>query len=194
MRTASDGPELERDSSLQAANDSGAGDPERHETPAERLDRNEIELLNELRVAGTGIQVLFAFLLIVPFNTGWRQLSAFDRDVYFATLMCIAAATVLLIAPSVQHRILFRQGEKSYLVWLGTWVTIIAAVFLGIGLTGILVLVSNVVLGGIAAPLVGAVAAVVVGSLWFLIPVRRGRRDRGLHAAEPAPPLRRPDR
>jgi Family of unknown function (DUF6328) len=68
------------------ASDSAEREAERHETPTERLDRNTIELLNELRVAGTGIQVLFAFLLIVPFNTGFRRVSSFDRYVYFVTL------------------------------------------------------------------------------------------------------------
>ncbi len=183
MRTAGEGPELERTPQAPSGEQL-----ERDETAAERLDRNEIELLNELRVAGTGIQVLFAFLLIVPFNTGWRQVSRFDRDVYFITLICIATATVLLIAPSVQHRILFRQGEKSYLVRFGTQITIIAAAFLGIGLTGILVLVANVVLGGIAPILVGAAAAVLVASMWFLVPFGRLRSDSGRHAAPPSPP------
>lgn len=186
MRTVSDGSELEGDRSRQAAEPEDS-DPDRDETQAERLDRNEIELLNELRVAGTGIQVLFAFLLIVPFNVGWKQFSTFDRDVYFVTLMCIAAATVLLIAPSVQHRILFRHGEKSYLVWLGTRVTIIASAFLGFGLTGILVLISNFVLGTLAAVLVGTFAAVGLAAVWFVVPLRRLRHDRALVAARRAP-------
>lgn len=190
MRTAGDGQELERDRAAHAAGDSADEEPVRDETSAERLDRNEIELLNELRVAGTGIQVLFAFLLIVPFNTGWRQVSTFDRDVYFVTLLCIAAATVLLIAPSVQHRVLFRRGEKPYLVWLGTRLTIVAAGFLGAGLTGILVLVSNVVLGGIAPLLVGAAAAIGVGGLWFLVPLRRLSHGRPMGAAEAPSPRR----
>ena len=98
---------------------------ERDETAAERLDRNTIELLNELRVAGTGIQVMFGFLLIVPFNTGWRHVSSFGHTVYFVTLLCVAVSGVLLIAPSVHHRILFRHGEKRYLITIANRVAIL---------------------------------------------------------------------
>jgi hypothetical protein len=76
---------------------------DRDETPDEQLDRNTIELLNELRVAGTGIQVMFAFLLVVPFNTGWSKTSSFERAVYFVTLVLVALATFLLMAPPVHH-------------------------------------------------------------------------------------------
>jgi hypothetical protein len=145
----------------------------RDETQMERLDRNSIELMGQLRVAGTGIQVLLAFLLIVPFNAGWSQVSALDRDVYFVTLLCIAAAAVLLIAPTVHHRILFQRGEKDYLVWLSNRLAIIAMVFLTIGLTGILLLISDVLFGGVAAGLVGAAALFSVAGLWFGLPLRR---------------------
>ena len=80
----------------------------RAESPNERLDRNQIELLNELRVAGTAIQVLLAFLLVVPFDSRFERLSSFERYDYFATLLCIAVAAVLLIALSIHHRLLFR--------------------------------------------------------------------------------------
>jgi hypothetical protein len=143
------------------------------EAESERLGRNVTDLLNELRVAGTGIQVMFAFLLVVPFNTGWKQASTFDRWVYFTALLCIATASVLLIAPSVHHRLLFRQGERAYLVRVGTKLAIVASVFLGVGLTGILVLISNVVFGTIAAVAVGIAAAIVVTCLWFALPLRR---------------------
>ncbi len=127
----------------------------RDETAEERLDRNTMELLNELRVAGTGIQVMFAFLLVVPFNTGWRHVSTFGRATYFVTLLCVAIAAVLLIAPSIQHRILFRHGEKRYLVQTANQLAIAAMVFLTAGFTGILVLVTDVVVGGAAPWIVG---------------------------------------
>ena len=149
---------------------------ERHETPLERLDRNTIELLNELRVASTGIQVLFAFLLVVPFNSGFNRLSSFDRYDYFVTLLCIAVAAALLIAPSVHHRLLFRRGEKSYIVAVGNRMAIIAAVFLLAGLTGILILISDVIFGGVTAAIVGLAGAVLVGTLWFALPLRHRRR------------------
>jgi len=146
------------------------------EPDSERLGRNVTDLLNELRVAGTGIQVMFAFLLVLPFNAGWKKASTFDRWDYFVTLLCIAIAAVLLIAPSVYHRILFRQREREYLVRVGTRLAIAASVFLAIGLTGILVLISNYVFGTVAAVTVGIVAAIVVASVWFAVPLIR-RRD-----------------
>jgi hypothetical protein len=145
----------------------------RVEPKSERLGRNVTDLLNELRVAGTGIQVMFAFLLVVPFNAGWKKASAFDQWVYFITLLCIAIAAVLLIAPSVHHRLLFRQRERAYLVHVGTRLAIVAAMFLGVGLTGILVLISNFVFGTLAAVSAGIAAAIVVTSVWFVLPLGR---------------------
>src|ERR1700722_2684183 len=95
---------------------SGEAEEQRRESPATRLDRNTIELLNELRIAGTGIQVMFAFLLIVPFNNGWRPGDGFERTVYFVTLLLVASSAFLLMAPAVHHRLLFRHGEKGFLV------------------------------------------------------------------------------
>ena len=146
---------------------------ERDETAAERLDRNTIELLNELRVAGTGIQIVFGFLLIVPFNTGWRHVSSFGQAVYFVTLLCVASAGVLLIAPSVQHRILFRHGQKRYLIKLANRLAILAAVFLACGFTGILILLSDVVTNGVGTVLVGAATAVGITAIWFGLPLLR---------------------
>jgi hypothetical protein len=155
---------------------------DRNESELERLDRNTVELLNELRVASTGIQVLFAFLLVVPFNVGFSKLSSFDRYEYFVTLLCIAIAAALLIAPSIHHRLLFRHGQKEYLVSAGTRLAIIAGIFLAVGLTGILVLISDVIFGGVTAAIVGLATAVVVGVVWFALPLRQRRasaRPRG---------------
>lgn len=135
-------------------------------------------MLNELRVAGTGIQVLFAFLLIVPFNTGFKKLSSFDRYDYFVTLLCVAAAGALLIAPSIHHRLLFRHGEKAYLVDVANRLAIIGGAFLLAGLTGILILISDVMWGGVTAAVVGVVSVVGVGVLWFVLPLSRRRRER----------------
>ncbi len=154
-----------------------------NEPDSERLGRNVTDLLNELRVAGTGIQVMFAFLLVVPFNTGWKKASSFDQWVYFITLLCIAIAAVLLIAPSVHHRLLFRQRERAYLVRVGTRLAIAAAAFLAVGLTGILVLISNFVFGTVAAVCVGIAAAILVTSVWFVLPLGR-RYERSDHAHE----------
>lgn len=150
--------------------------PVRDELPTERLDRNSSELMAQLRVAGTGVQVLLAFLLVVPFNARWSQVTAFDRYVYFVTLLCMAAAAVLLIAPSIHHRVLFRHGEKSYLVTIGNRLAIIAMALVMVGLTGILLLISNVLFGGVTAAIVAAIALVSVATLWFGLPLRHGGR------------------
>jgi hypothetical protein len=150
-------------------------DDGRIESPRERLDRNTVELLNELRVAATGIQVVFGFLLVVPFNNGWKRVSSFDRYDYFVTLLCVAGSTVLLIAPSIYHRILFRRRQKAYIVAIGTRLAIGAMACLTVGLVGILVLVSNVVFGTVTAAIVGTLAAIGIGSLWFVVPIWRRR-------------------
>jgi len=154
-----------------------AASSRRDETPLERIDRNTSELLTEVRVAAVGVQVMFAFLLIVPFNAGWKQVSSFDRDVYFVTLLLIAAATALLLAPSIHHRILFRHHQKQYLVDLGSKLLIAAMVLLTLGLSGILVLISNVLFGGVVAALCGAVSGLGIGWLWFVVPLRQRRRS-----------------
>jgi hypothetical protein len=158
---------------------------DRDESAAERLDRNTVELLNELRVAAVGIQVLFAFLLIVPFNTGFKKVSSFDRYEYFVTLICIAIAASMLIAPSIHHRLLFRRRQKQYLVDLGTKLTIIGVAFLTAGLTGIMVLISHVLFGATTAIVVGICAALFVTGLWFGIPLRRRRQLDKFHHTSP---------
>ena len=153
-------------------------DPGRDESAEQRLDRNTIELLNELRVISTGIQVMFAFLLIVPFNTGFKHVSQFERTDYFVTLLLIAVAAVLLMAPSVHHRLLFRHHEKPWLIRLANRIAIAAVGFIALGLTGILVLLSDVVVGGPAPLIVGAIALLSVTGLWFAVPLARRSEER----------------
>jgi hypothetical protein len=156
-----------------AADQTSAG---REETHLERLDRNTGELMQELRVVATGIQVMFGFLLIVPFNTGFRRVSSFEETLYFIALLCVAISSVLLLAPTIHHRILFRRGEKAYLVSLGNRLSIVAMVFLGVGFTAILIVVADFVVGGVTPILVGVASAVAIGFLWFGLPL--ARRDR----------------
>ena len=153
-------------------------DDGREETEAEQLDRNTIELLNELRVVATGIQVIFAFLLVVPFNTGFQHISRFERDVYFVTLVCVATSAVLLMSPTAHHRILFRHHEKPYLIRVGNRLAIAAMILLAISLTGILTLISDVVLGGATPIVFGTLTAVVVCSVWFGLPLLRRYQER----------------
>ncbi len=155
-----------------------SADDGRQETQLERQDRNIIELVQEMRVAAVGIQVLLAFLLVVPFQTGWSKVTSFDRDEYFVTLVSIAIAAALLIAPSIHHRILFREHEKEYIVEIGNRLVIVSAGFLTVGFTGIFVLLSHVLFGGVAAAIAGAVTAVATTAVWFGLPLNQRRRSR----------------
>jgi O-antigen/teichoic acid export membrane protein len=154
-----------------------SADDGRKETQLERLDRNTTELVQEMRVAAVGIQVLLAFLLVVPFQTGWKGVTSFDRDEYFVTLVSIATAAVLLIAPSIHHRILFREHEKAYLVGMGNTLVIVAAGFLTVGFTGIFVLLAHVLFGGVAATVAGAITALATTAVWFGLPLSRRRKS-----------------
>jgi Family of unknown function (DUF6328) len=152
---------------------SEAAEEDRDETQPERLDRNTVELLNELRIAGTGIQVMFAFLLILPFNTGWKRVDGFERTVYFITLLVVALAAFLLMAPPIHHRLLFRHGEKPFLIRTGNYMAIGGMVCLGLGFIGILILISDFVIGGVAPAVVGVLAATLIAGLWFVLPLVR---------------------
>jgi hypothetical protein len=110
------------------------------ESEHERLDRNMGELLGELRVALPGVQVLFGFLLTVPFANGFQKVTDFQRDVYFVTLLCAGAASALLIATSAYHRIVFRRGQKRHLVLLANRFTIAGLAFLALAMTGAVLL------------------------------------------------------
>ncbi len=156
---------------------SEAAERQRQESPPERLDRNTVELLNELRVAATGIQVMFAFLLVVPFNTGWRRVDATERTIYFITLLFVALAAILLIAPAIHHRILFREGEKPFLLQTANPLAIAGMACMGLGFVGILVLVSAVVLGEPAPIIVGVCAGGLIAGIWSVLPLRRRERD-----------------
>src|SRR2546421_11451124 len=132
---------------------------ERDETPFERADRNLAELLNELRVALPGVQVLFAFLLIVPFSQGYSRMSAFDRKLYFGVLICTALASMLLIAPSIHHRLEFRKRDKEWLVVTANRLTIAGLTALAGAMAGAVALVAPPLFGtggaGITAPPTG---------------------------------------
>ena len=161
---------------LPADQEIAAADDERNETPLQRLDRNTVELVSEMRVAAIGIQVLFAFLLILPFNARFTRLNGFERGVYMVTLICIAIATVLLIAPSIHHRLLFRRGQKKFLVDTGNRLMILASLFMSVGLTGAVLLISEFVVGGAAAAVIAVCGAVMIVALWFAVPLNQRRQ------------------
>jgi Family of unknown function (DUF6328) len=145
----------------------------RHETEEERVDRNLGELLGELRVALPGVQVLFAFLLIVPFNQRWVDVTPFQEKVYFVTLLCAAAASAFLIAPSVQHRVTFRRQDKEYIVVVANRLAITGLAFLAVAMTGVILLVTDVLFGSTATALASAAVAAMFVVLWGVLPVRR---------------------
>jgi Family of unknown function (DUF6328) len=155
---------------------------EREETPKERLDRNFTELLGELRVALPGVQVLFAFLLVVPFNQGYSRMTTFDKDAYFATLLCTTLASILLIAPTVRHRVAFRHDDKAHLVMASNRLSIAGLAALALAMTGAILLVTNVVFGTLAATLATLVVAGAFATIWYWFPVRRVESTGGLHA------------
>src|SRR3954452_2482723 len=119
----------------------------RTETALERCDRNLVELLQEVRVVQTGVQVLFAFLLTVPLAAGFPALTAFQRGEYFATLLVTGAAAVLLIAPTAYHRILFRLGDKEHLIVVANRFTMAGLFCVAVSIVGALMLVTDLLFG-----------------------------------------------
>jgi hypothetical protein len=142
-------------------------DPHTREDEGERLDRELQELLGELRIALPGVQVLFAFLLIVPFQQSFKSLTPFQEDLYFATLLLAAMSTALLISPTAFHRAVFRMHEKERVIDYGTRLTIAGLVFLALAMTCAITLISDVVFDGTHAAIVAAVMVIVYGWLWF---------------------------
>jgi hypothetical protein len=151
--------------------------PPEDETPQERLNRNYEELLAGLRVALPGVQVLFAFLLILPFQSRFVGLTAFQEKVYFASLLCTAFASVLLIAPPARHRIRFRQEDKAYVVFTANRLAIGGFGLLGLGIVGTILLVSELLFGAATAAVATAAVGLLLTWLWFASPLMRGRRE-----------------
>src|SRR6195952_5555407 len=114
------------------------------EDDAERLDRELIELLNELRVVMPGVQVLFGFLLTVPFQQRFTTIDDFQRIVYFVTVLLTAASAAFLMGPSAFHRLTFREGQKPYLVELGSRQAIAGMVLLALAMNGVLLLLTDI--------------------------------------------------
>jgi hypothetical protein len=156
--------------------EAGSGEPERDETPAERLDRNLKEALQELRVALPGVQVLFAFLLTVPFSQGLTRMTAFEKDLYVVVLLSTALATFLLIAPTAYHRFLFRQGRKAEIVAFANRAILIGLGFLAFAMVGAILLVTHLLFGAAAAVPITVVFGVIIGGLWYAFPLLRARR------------------
>ena len=143
----------------------------------EDLNRELIELLNELRVALPGVQVLFAFLLAVPFANGWRRVTEFQRDVFFVAFLCTAAATALLIAPSAYHRLRWREHDKERMLVTANRLTIAGMGMLALAISASVFLITDILFDLWEAVLVTTLVAAGFAWLWYGLPLWRAARD-----------------
>ena len=150
----------------------GPPDP-REESAAQRADRNLGELLQELRVAGLGVQVLFGFLLSLPFTTRFARLSPGQRDLYLASLVLAAVATALLVGPVAYHRLVFRQGMKEPLVKYANLMAVLGLAAVGAAVLTAVLVVTSYVAGALPAGLITALVACMLVGLWFALPLAR---------------------
>jgi MFS family permease len=159
------------------AKEPGAKEPAekdpRQESQAERDDRNLAELLQELRVAGLGVQVLFGFLLSLPFTTVFKQLSGGERDLYLACLILAAVAAALLLGPVAYHRLVFRQGQKEKLVLAANTLAILGLITVGLAVSASVLLVAGFVAGYGTGSVIAGLVLVMFGLLWFAYPLTR---------------------
>jgi Family of unknown function (DUF6328) len=147
------------------------------ESPKERLDRELIELLNGLRVVLPGVQVLLAFLLTVPFSSGFEDATSIDQIVYFATVLLTVGATGALTMPAAYHRIRFRQGDKEQMLRLSNTFAIVGLALLTLAMATVVFLITNVLYGAAAAIPVSLIVLLVLGFSWFAVPVFRRVED-----------------
>ncbi len=153
------------------------------ESEAERLDRNYGELLQELRVAQTGVQILFAFLLGIAFQTRFTEISSYQRGIYLETLVSAALAAIMLIAPTAVHRMLFRRHQKRELVDVTSRLAATGLVFLALAILSAVLFVVSVVINLTLAIAFTAVLGLVLLGTWYALPseIRRRRPSRDLH-------------
>lgn len=145
----------------------------REESEDERLDRNLGELLQELRVALPGVQVLFAFLLAVPFQRNFTEITPFQEKLYFGTLLCTAISAALLISPTAYHRLTFHLQQKRELVMLSNRLAIVGLGFLALAMTGAVMLITDVLFDGLATAAFGIATLAMFVLLWGVLPLRR---------------------
>ena len=146
------------------------------ETHEERVNRELIELLNELRVALPGVQVLFAFLLAVPFSQRFAQTTELQRDTFMVALLSTLAGSVFLIAPTAYHRIRFRDRDKEALLRISNAFAIVGVAFLAIGMTAVVFLVTDLIFKGAITTIVTTVTAALFATVWFVLPLARKAR------------------
>jgi len=159
----------------------------RDETESERLDRNLGELLQELRVALPGVQVLFAFLLAVPFQQEFTKVSEFEKEMYFATLLLTTLSATLLIAPTAYHRLTFRYQQKHRLVFVSNRLTIAGLAALALAMTCAVLLITHFLFGTVVTVVATAAVLITFAIFWVALPLRRRLkyRDEGLPLLDP---------
>ena len=145
---------------------------DRDETPDERFDRNWSELLQELRVAQTGVQILFAFLLTLPFSARFDKITTDQRATYIVTLVLTTLSSLCLIAPVSHHRILFRRGRKKELVDASSSLAGLGLWFLWLSILGAVFLIFEVVVATSWAIAVAVALAVAFITIWYILPMR----------------------
>jgi hypothetical protein len=144
----------------------------------ERLDRELIELLNELRVALPGVQMLFGFLLAVPFSQRFDSITTTQRSVYYATFLATAAATIFFIAPTAYHRLRFRQRDKEQMIQTSSRLTIVGTACLAAALSGAVFLVTDLLFHTVATAVAAAATAGLLLWFWYGLPLWRRARER----------------
>jgi hypothetical protein len=160
------------------------GDYDRQESEAKQLDRNWAELVQELRVIGTGVQILFAFLLSIAFQARFARTTGFQRDVFLATLMLSGAAALTFIAPVAVHRFLFRLWVKDEVVNVTNFLALSGLVCLSLAMTGAILLVSDWVAGGSGAAICTTCAGVALFVGWFGFPMWLRHRTEAAEARQ----------
>jgi hypothetical protein len=151
-------------------------DDPRGETSFERADRNLSELLQELRVALPGVQVLFAFLLTVPFTQRFQSLTPSQEKLYFGILLSTALTTALLVAPSANHRMLFRKRDKEYIVVIANRLAVAGLASMALSMCGVILLISDFMFDAATPVFATCGAAMMFTWLWFVRPIRRRNR------------------
>jgi len=147
------------------------------ENQKERIDRELIELLNEIRVVLPGAQVLFAFLLTLPFTQRFESLTAIDRDAYFVALICTAIGTSMLMAPTMNHRLRFREHDKEHMLLWFNKLTLAGSGFLAAAIALSVYVVTGMLFKATWATVVGGLIAVWLVVVWYVLPLvhRRSR-------------------
>ena len=146
---------------------------QRNETPAQRADRNFNDILQELRVTQTGVQVLFSLLLTLPFTARFEQVTPAQKRLYFAALLLAAATVAFLVAPVSAHRLVFATGEKPWVVKVSNRLAIIGTILMALTLTTVLLLVTDVLFASGVATVTAGLFALGTFTLWFGPPLRR---------------------